>query len=86
VRTLTTSGPDGTLSGGSARLLAAVESLVGIYFLSIIIAGSICRFRRGSNRMNDKQRGDANERRPWMATVQERPRLRQQFEGLGVPS
>jgi len=38
VRTLTTAGPEGPLSNG-AKVLASVESLLGIYFLSIIIAG-----------------------------------------------
>jgi hypothetical protein len=38
VRTLTTAGPEGPLSG-EAKALASFESLIGIYFLSIIIAG-----------------------------------------------
>jgi hypothetical protein len=38
VRTLTTAGPEGELCVG-AKLLATSESLIGIYFLSIIVAG-----------------------------------------------
>jgi hypothetical protein len=38
IRTLTTAGPEGPLSVG-AKVLASIESLIGIYFLSIIIAG-----------------------------------------------
>ena len=46
VRTLTTAGPEGTLSGG-AKLLASFESLLGIYFLSIIIAGYLSLSKGG---------------------------------------
>jgi hypothetical protein len=38
VRTITTAGPDGVCSTGE-KLFASFETLVGIYFLSIILAG-----------------------------------------------
>jgi hypothetical protein len=46
VRTLTTAGPEDALSSGG-KILASVESLVGIYFLSIIIAGYLSFLRGG---------------------------------------
>jgi hypothetical protein len=49
VRTLTTAGPEGTLCPG-AKVLAAFESLVGIYFLSIIIAGYLSWLQGGPRR------------------------------------
>jgi hypothetical protein len=50
IRTLTTAGPDVTPLCREAKVLAAVESFVGIYFLSIIIAGYVSWLGKGEAR------------------------------------
>jgi hypothetical protein len=40
VRTMTTAGPEGVVSTGE-KLFASFETLVGVYFLSIILAGYV---------------------------------------------
>jgi hypothetical protein len=46
IRTMTTAGPEGTLCRG-AKVLATVESVIGIYFLSIIVAGYVSWLQGG---------------------------------------